>query len=57
MRAERAVSPWLVNTAVFISSDTKQVLFTTNVAVDGVDHVVEVRDVRRTGSRSCCFAR
>jgi hypothetical protein len=31
---------------VFISSDTKAVLFTTNVAVDGTDHVVEVRDVR-----------
>lgn len=31
---------------MFISSDTKSVLFTTTVAVDGVDHVVEVRDVR-----------
>jgi len=29
---------------LFISSDTKAVLFTTNVAVDGTDHVVEVRD-------------
>ena len=38
---------------IFMSSDSKAVLFTTKVAVDGADHVVEVRDVRSSAALRC----
>ena len=42
---------------IFMSSDSKAVLFTTKVAVDGADHVVEVRDVRSSAAALRCRSR
>jgi hypothetical protein len=44
MRRGSVSAETIATLAVFVSSDSKTVLFSTTVAVDGVDHVVNVLD-------------